>query len=419
MSSSNYDNSNGSFELIPDGTITSVPEFYAASCRCGLKRSDKSDICIIYTPLDTCCSGVFTKNKFPAAPVTVCRELLKKTSNVKAVVVNSGVANACTGEHGYADALKMVDIASSCLNVNKENVLISSTGVIGKQLPMKKIEEGIRCCSESLSPDGGHGAAGAILTTDKAKKEIAVKIIADADSNSASGIVIGGIAKGSGMIAPNMATMLCFAATNVKISKDLLGRLLVEGVENSFNSITVDGCQSTNDMVLIQANGQSGVEIKNEGSKYYNKFKNALFFILQDLAKKIVKDGEGATKLIEINITGAASKKGAKEIGMGIANSLLFKTAMFGKDLNWGRINAAIGSTDCYVDPDKVDVYLDDILIVKSGIGIDFDKRHADKIMKNDEIKFTVNLNIGSEERKIWTTDISYDYVKINSLYRT
>ena len=457
MSDSKYDNSDDSFEIIPDGTITSVPEFYASSYNCGIKKTKKDDICIIYTPLDTCCSGVFTTNKFLAAPVIVCRKQLKNTRNIKAVVVNSGIANACTGNQGYNSTLKTVDLAADYLNIKKENILVSSTGIIGKQLPMEKIEKGIRNCSKNLSSDGGHRAAGAILTTDKVKKEIAVRIKVSNTNNSDDSyysynnknnkdiinssnsgsninnssssvissnennkdIIIGGIAKGSGMVAPNMATMLCFISTNVKVSKDLLDRLLVEGVENSFNSITIDGCQSTNDMVLIQANGQSSIEIKNEDSKYYDKFKNALFFVLQNLAKKMVKDGEGATKLIEINVIGAESKKDAKEIGMAIANSMLFKTAMFGEDLNWGRINTAVGSTDCGTNPDKLDIYFGDVLIVKDGVGINFNNKYTDKFIKNDEIEFTVDLNAGKEKRKIWTTDLSYDYVKINSFYRT
>ena len=416
--SNNKGNSRKYFEIIPHGTITSVPEFYAASCHCGVKKGKKDDICVIYTPLKTCCSGVFTTNKFLAAPVIICKEQLNNSRNIKAIVINSGIANACTGKKGNINAKKTIELAAKYLNIKKGNILISSTGIIGHQLPMEKIKNGIKYCSKNLNRDGGHNAAKAILTTDKVKKEIAVEVKIN-DNHKRGNIIIGGIAKGSGMIAPNMATMLCFVSANVKISRNVLDGLLEEGVEKSFNSITIDGCQSTNDMVIIQTNGQSGIEINNKYDKYFNEFRNALFFILKSLAKKLVKDGEGATKLIEISVIGARSKIDAKEVGMKIANSILFKTAIFGEDLNWGRIAAAIGSTDCSVNSDKVDLYIGDTLISKSGKEINFNKKHADKFIKKDEIKFTIDLNIGEKECKIWTTDLSYDYIKINSLYRS
>lgn len=419
MSYKNYSESenfgNDDFEIIAGGTITSVPEFYAASCHCGIKRSRKDDLCIIYTPLDTCCSGVFTTNKFLAAPVIVCKEQLKNSRNIKAIVVNSGIANACTGATGYNNAIKTIYLASKYLNIDKDEVLVSSTGVIGKQLPMDKIERGVKICSKNLSRSGGHNAARAILTTDKYEKEVAVRIKVDGNED----IIIGGIAKGSGMIAPNMATMLSFISTNVNIPDHLLDSLLLRGVDESFNCITIDGCQSTNDMVMIQTNSSSKIEIKSKNDKYFNKFKNALFFVLKDLSRKIVKDGEGATKLIEINVINARSKADARKLSMGVANSMLFKTAMFGEDLNWGRINAALGSADCYFEPNKVDIYIGEILIVKGGEGVKFNKKLADKLLKKKDITFTINLNAGKEKSKVLTTDLSYDYVKINSLYHT
>jgi len=403
------------FNIINNGTITSVPGFYAAACHCGVKGSGKPDMCIIYTPEGSTCSGVFTTNKFLAAPVIVTKEQLKKTRNIKAIVINSGIANACTGELGYKNARKTIEIASQYLGVEKKNIIVSSTGVIGRQLPMDKIEEGIRQCACKLSGTDGHSAAEAILTTDLVAKEIAVSIKVEGGSD----IIIGGIAKGSGMIEPNMATMLSFITTNVKIPKNLLDEILSDEVGRSFNSITVDGCQSTNDMVIVIANSKSNVEIKNKKDKYYKKFKNALSLVMKDLAKKIVLDGEGATKLIELKVINAKNKVDAKKLALAVANSNLFKTAMFGQDLNWGRINVAMGSVDCDFDPEKVDIYIGDVLIVKNGMGVEFDRIYTEKLMKEKEVKFTVDLSYGKEEFSVLTTDMSFDYIKINALYHT
>lgn len=403
------------FNIINNGTITSVPGFYAAACHCGIKSSEKPDMCIIYTPEDSTCSGVFTTNKFLAAPVIVTKEQLKKTRNIKAIVINSGIANACTGELGYRNARKTIEIASQYLGVKKKNIIVSSTGVIGRQLPMDKIEEGIKQCACKPGSIDGHGAAGAILTTDLVAKEIAVSIEVEGGSD----IIIGGIAKGSGMIEPNMATMLSFITTNVKIPKNLLDEILSDEVGRSFNSITVDGCQSTNDMVIVIANSKSNVEIKNKKDKYYKKFKNALSLVMKDLAKKIVLDGEGATKLIELKVINAKNKVDAKKLALAVANSNLFKAAMFGQDLNWGRINAAMGSVDCDFDPEKVDIYIGDVLIVKNGIGVEFDRIYTEKLMKEKEVKFTVDLSYGKDEFSVLTTDLSFDYIKINALYHT
>lgn len=408
-------NANSNFNIINNGTITSVPGFYASACHCGLKGSGKPDICIICTPRGSACSGVFATNKFLAAPVVVTKGQLKKNGNIKAIVVNSGIANACTGQPGYRNAIKTIEFAARHLGIDKENILVSSTGVIGKQLPMDKIEEGIRQCSTKLSTTGGHSAAEAILTTDLVTKEIAVIIKVEGGKD----IVIGGIAKGSGMIEPHMATLLSFIATNVKISKKFLDKILLEEAENSFNSITVDGCQSTNDMVIVMANSESGVCLENEKSKYYREFKSAFSYVMKDLARKIVLDGEGATKLIEIRVVNAKSKVDAKKLAMGVANSNLFKTAMFGQDLNWGRINSALGSVDCDFNPEKVDIYISDVLIIKDGMKAEFESTYADKLMKEKEIKFTVNLNYGNEEFSVLTADLSFDYIKINALYRT
>jgi len=246
----NKEKNNKYYKTVKGGTITSVPGFFAGSCNCGLKNSGKPDLCIIYTPQTSVCSGVFTTNKFQAAPVVFDREKLQNNSGVRAIIVNSGIANACTGKTGMENTVRTAMIASELMGIKKDEVMIASTGVIGSQLPMDKIEDGIKKSYTALSPDGGSGAAEAILTTDLAKKEIAVKIILDEGKE----IFIGGISKGSGMIEPNMATMLAFIGTDAKISKSLLDRALISANQVSFNSISVDGCQSTNDMVLVMAN---------------------------------------------------------------------------------------------------------------------------------------------------------------------
>ncbi len=403
------------FKIIKGGTITTVPGFCASACHCGIKNSKKPDICIIYAEEGSTCSGVFTTNKFSAAPVLVTKEQLGKAVNIKAVVINSGVANACTGKPGYINAKKTVNIAAKYLNIGSENIIVSSTGVIGKQLSMDRIEQGIKECSGKLSSKGGHDAAEAILTTDLTAKEIAVCI----NVKEGRDIIIGGIAKGSGMIEPNMATLLVFIATNTGISKNLLSKLLHEETGKSFNSITIDGCQSTNDMLVVMTNSQSGVYIKNKNSKYYNDFKNAFSYVMKDLAEKIVLDGEGATKLIRIKIVNALDMSCAKKLAFKVANSNLFKCAMFGQDLNWGRINSALGSVDCDFNPDKVKIYIDNILIVENGMGAGFEMAEVKKLMKDKEIKFTVDLNCGHKNFEVLTADLSFDYIKINALYRT
>ncbi|MBN2073872.1 MAG: bifunctional glutamate N-acetyltransferase/amino-acid acetyltransferase ArgJ [Actinobacteria bacterium] len=402
-------------DIIDDGTITDVTGFFAAGCHCGIKMSGKPDFCIIYTERDSTCSGVFTRNKYLAAPVAVTMEQISKGSHFRAIVVNSGIANACTGRQGYDNAKKTIELSGRYLKIDTGRILVSSTGVIGNQLPMEKVEKGVRSCSAGLSREGGHKAAEAILTTDLVKKEIAVK----AASMEGSYMTVGGIAKGSGMIEPNMATMLAFIGTDVHITKELLHSALKEEIAFSFNSITVDGCESTNDMVLVMANGAGGVIIKNKDENY-RTFKKLMGFVLKDLAKKIVMDAEGATKFIEIEVANAKNNIQAKKLAKSVANSNLFKAAAFGKDLNWGRINAAIGSAEgCEFEPYMVDVYLNKELIVKNGIGTDISKEKAKKIMEPEHLKFLMDFNNGKGHSVVWTSDLSLDYVKINALYRT
>ena len=408
-------NKNNNYEILKDGTITSVPGFFAGSTSCGLKNSGKRDICIIYTPETSVCSGVFTTNKFQAAPVIIDRQKIQENCGIRAIVVNSGIANACTGKTGIENTIKTAKIVSDIMGIKEHEVLVSSTGVIGKQLPMEKIENGIKKSCTDLDTDGGSNAAEAILTTDLAKKEIAVKI----DLGKGKEIVIGGIAKGSGMIEPNMATMLAFISTDAKISKSLLDKALKNANETSFNSISVDGCQSTNDMVIVMANGNSGIKIDEGTREEYKKLTMGLTYLMKCLAKKIVMDGEGATKFIEIAVSGAVNDLQAKKSALKIANSNLFKTAIFGQDLNWGRINAALGASGCEMDPDIIDIFLGGEMIVKNGIGIAIDKDKGKKLLTEKEIKIAIDLKYGKGAWTIWTSDLSFDYIKINALYHT
>lgn len=411
----NKEKNNNFYKTLENGTITSVPGFFAGSTSCGLKNSGKHDICIIYTPETSVCSGVFTTNKFQAAPVILDRQKIQENCGIRAIVVNSGIANACTGKTGMENTVKTAKIASDIMGVKEHEVLVSSTGVIGKQLPMEKIENGIKKSYAALDPEGGSSAAEAILTTDLIKKEIAVKI----DLGEGKEIIIGGIAKGSGMIEPNMATMLAFIGTDAKISKSLLDKALIDANQVSFNSISVDGCQSTNDMVIVMANGDSGIVIDEEKSDDHQKFVAGLIFVMKYLAKKIVMDGEGATKFIEIKISGASDELQAKKSALKIANSNLFKTAIFGQDLNWGRINAALGASGCEMDPDMVDISFGGEMIVKNGIGLAIKKDKGKKLLSKKEIKIAIDLKYGKGEWTVWTSDLSFDYIKINALYHS
>ncbi|MCE5329193.1 bifunctional glutamate N-acetyltransferase/amino-acid acetyltransferase ArgJ [bacterium] len=403
------------FEIIEDGTITSVPQFFAQAIHSGVRRSRKDDLSIIYTPLDTVSTAVFTTNKFCAAPVIVCKEQLANSRNIKAIIINTGIANACTGEQGIKNARDIISAASKYLKLNYENITVASTGLIGKQLPVEKITHGIKEMAGSLDREGGHRAAKSILTIDKNPKEIAIRIKTVENKD----IIIGAIGKGSIMVAPNMATTLCFIATNAAIKPEILDELLSTNVEYSFNSITIDGCQSTNDMVFIQNNGESGIEINSTESKYYHLFRNGLIHVLEEMAKKVVLDGEGASKFIEIEILNARNRDEAKKIGLKIANSILFKASVFGETINWGRIASAIGSVDVEFDINKVDLYMNDFLIFHDGMEISENMEPALPTMQNKDIKVKIDMNCGTVSSKIWTTDLTHDFVKASSHYRS
>ncbi|MDI3533659.1 MAG: glutamate N-acetyltransferase / amino-acid N-acetyltransferase [Thermosediminibacterales bacterium] len=395
-----------------DGDVCSPKGFKASGVLCGIKKS-KRDLAVIFSETPANSAAVFTQNKFAAAPLVVSKENLKN-GIAQAVVVNSGNANACTGTQGISNAKRMAELTAKLLRINSSDVLVASTGVIGVQLPMNKIEKGIKEAVKNLKTDGGKEAACAIMTTDTFQKTVAVKTeIGGAE------ITIGGIAKGSGMIHPNMATMLGFITTDVKITTSLLKKALKESVEKSFNMITVDGDTSTNDMVAVLANGLANNNVIETEGEDFEKFKSALDEVTVTLAKAIVRDGEGATKFIEVEVKGAETFEDAKTVAMAVANSNLVKTAFFGEDANWGRIVCAAGYSGANVVPEKLDLFVKDFKLVENGTPTDYSEEEVSEYLKNKELKITIDLGLGNQKATAWTCDLSYDYVKINGSYRT
>jgi glutamate N-acetyltransferase / amino-acid N-acetyltransferase len=400
------------FQFINEGTITSVQGIKAAGINCGIKKQ-KKDLALIISEVPCNAAGTFTLNKVVAAPLVISKNIINQQNKVKAILVNSGNANACTGTTGFSNALDSQSYCAKKLYINPNEVIISSTGVIGKQLQMEKLKSGIDNISNQISEEGGFDAADAILTTDLKRKSFAVKV-----KLSKVDITIGGICKGSGMIMPNMATMLAFLATDASLDQILLQKLLSSAVDNSFNKISVDGETSTNDMVILIENGLSKIEIK-EDTEDYNIFYEALLAICQEMAKAVAGDGEGATKLITISVNNAKTKNDADKIAKAVANSPLFKTAMNGNDANWGRILSVAGN--CGVDfiPEKVSIKFDDMPILEPNYNVCFDEDEAKKLLSKEKVTVSVDLDEGKESSTWWTCDFSEEYVKINSSYRT
>lgn len=400
------------FQFIENGSVTSPNGFKAAGIYCGIKKR-KKDLALIYSDYSCTAAGTFTMNKVKAAPLVISQNVIKLDKSVRAILINSGNANACTGESGYDDALKMQRWCAEKLNLLSTEVLISSTGVIGQKLPVEKIQTGLDEIIQSLSKDGGYDAAEAIMTTDTKIKSYAVRV------RLKSGVVtIGGICKGSGMIMPNMATMLGFISTDAIIEKDLLQTLLKGTVNDSFNKISVDGETSTNDMVILLANGSSGISII-ENSDDYPEFLSALKALTIEMAKSIVSDGEGATKLVTVKVSGTKTKSDANLIGKSIANSSLVKTAIHGADANWGRILSAAGQSGADFDPAKVSISFSNLPILLPNFTITLDEELASKILSQKEFEIHIDLGEGSEEATWWTCDLSEEYIKINADYRT
>jgi glutamate N-acetyltransferase / amino-acid N-acetyltransferase len=399
------------FQIIKEG-ITYPLGIKAAGISCGI-RLNKKDLALIYSDKLADAAAMYTTNKFKAAPLVVTEKNLSLSGGkLKAVLINSGIANACTGEKGLKDAWETVNYVSQGLNIKKEYVAVFSTGKIGEFLPLNKIKAGVEKAISGLDYVGGEEAAEAILTTDTRKKEVAVNFIIEGKE-----LRIGGMAKGSGMINPHMATMLGLVSSDISISQELLKSALQQVVEKTFNMISVDGDTSTNDMVVLMANGLAENRMIEEKDDNYYKFYQALYFVLEYLAKCIAKDGEGATKMIEVEVKNALSFAEAKKVAKAVINSPLVKTAIFGNDPNWGRILAAVGYSGAEVVADKVDLYLKE-KIVENGQPLEFSRQNIHEYLgSSKEIKIVIDLKMGEENATAWGCDLTYDYVKINTKY--
>ena len=393
--------------------VTLAKGFQAGGISAGIKNK-KRDVTIIYSEKKAVAAGVFTCNQVKAAPVYLCQEHLENP--IQAVVVNSGNANACTGEQGTKDARVMAKKTAEATGLQSREVMVSSTGVIGMPMPMDKINGGIAQAASALGVGEEYdlAAAQAIMTTDTVVKQSAFRC-----STGDGEFHIGGIAKGSGMICPNMATMLAFLTTDVKIERSLLQELFAEASDKSFNSITVDGVTSTNDTALILANGTAeGIEITRD-SEYLPVFKEMLIKICRELARKIVEDGEGITKVITLNIQGLKDEKSGRIMALSVLNSPLVKTAFYGEDANWGRILAALGYSGVQFEPEKVDIYIGPYQVAANGGSVPFNEEDMKKVLKDRDITVQINMKDGPAEVTAWGTDLSHEYISINADYRT
>ena len=395
-------------EAFPFNKIRGVRLAAVAS---GLKK-DSLDLALIELDENCVCSAVFTQSSFAAAPVLISREHLKDESS-RYILVNSGNANAATGNEGFKNAIRCCESVAEMAGLKKEAVLPFSTGVIGEPLNYQKIQNAIPSLFEKLALDGWVDVARAIVTTDTT-----IKISSQEIEIGDKAVKITGVAKGSGMIQPNMATMLSFLATDALIDKKVLDKIISEVCEKTFNRITVDGDTSTNDACVLISTGLSGVDCNN--SPKLDLVQEGVFQVMRDLAMAIVKDGEGATKFVEVRVKGGKTKLDSRNIAYSIANSPLVKTALFASDPNWGRLVMAVGKADASIDASKIDIHLNNLLLMKMGqIEKNYTEEKGFVEMKKPSIIITVNLNLGRYEEIVWTTDLSYDYVKINSEYRT
>lgn len=398
-----------------EGNITTPRGFKAASLRAGIKESRKrDDMTLLVSDRPATIAGTFTSNRVKAAPVKLCERNLI-WGQAQAVLINAGCANACTGEQGLHDAERMAELTAQTLGIAKNLVFVCSTGTIGIPLPMNKIEAALPSLAKALSTTGGNAAAEAILTTDLVKKEAAVTVTIDGRT-----VTVGGIAKGSGMIAPNMATMLAFITTDAAVDQRSLQDCLRHAVDHSFNRIVVDGDESTNDTVLLLANGEAGNTILQKKHPDWKRFCHAIETVCRELALKIVKDGEGATKFVTVTVTGAGTRHDARAAARAIAKSPLVKTAWNGGDPNWGRILAAIGYSGARVDENRVDITFDTVRAVKDGqAAADSSLKDLKAVYARKEFTVNVNLNAGKAEHTVYTCDLSRDYVAINAEYMT
>lgn len=403
-----------------NGGVTAPKGFLASGLNAGIKNQTKKDMAMVFSSTPCAAAGVFTTNLVKAAPVKWDKEIVTTSPYVQAVVVNSGIANACTGAEGLGYCADTAAEVAAALNIPKTAVLVASTGVIGKQLPIDKIKSGVTALSKVLgsSREDAKLAAEAIMTTDTKSKEVACTLELDGKQ-----VTVAGMCKGSGMIHPNMCTMLCFVTTDVAISHELLQKALSEDVVDTFNMISVDGDTSTNDTVLVMANGQAeNTPITKEG-KDYKTFCEALHFIMLELSKKIAGDGEGCTCLFEATVIGAKDKNQARTIAKSVVCSSLTKAAVFGHDANWGRILCAMGYSGAQFDPEVVDIWLESkagtIKIVENGIATDYSEETATKILSEEEVIAKMDIKEGNETATAFGCDLTYEYVKINGDYRS
>ncbi len=397
-----------------EGGITAVPGILASGIHGGIKASGKKDLALIYSSTPARAAAVFTTNQVKGAPVLVSMEHIKG-GTLQAIVASSGCSNVCTGEQGLRDAREMTTIVGELLKIPPSRVLVASTGVIGQPLPMDKIRAALPKLVKSLSPQGGPNAAEGIMTTDTRPKEAALRL----DVNGRP-VTIGGIAKGVGMIEPHLATMFGFVATDAVVSAEALDAALRRAVEGSFNRITVDGDQSTSDTVAILANGLAENQVLEKGSRGLRQFTRGLEALTQKLAKLLVADGEGATKLVTVQVKGARSRRDARLAARSVANSLLVKTAINGQDPNWGRITMALGKSPALVRADRVGIWFDDERVVTGGQlrpGARLDR--VREIMARPEFSIVIDLGLGRGEDHVWTCDLSEEYVRINAKYTT
>ncbi len=406
-------------EIIKGG-VTAAKGFRAASTAAGIKYQGRTDMAMIYAENPCKAAGTFTTNVVKAAPVKWDQEIVYHHPAAQAIVCNSGIANACTGEEGYGYCRETAKAAAEVLHVPENSVLVASTGVIGMQLPIEKLAAGVKQMAPELdgSLEAGNLAAKAIMTTDTVEKEAAVQVEIGGKT-----VTVGGMCKGSGMIHPNMCTMLSFVTTDVNISKELLQEALSESVKDTYNMVSVDGDTSTNDTVLLLAGGMAGNPEITEKNEDYEKFCQALNYVNTTLAKKIAGDGEGATALFEVKIIGAESKEQAVTLSKSVVSSSLTKAAIYGHDANWGRILCAMGYSGAKFDPEKVDLYFESragkIKIMENGVSTGYSEEEATKILSENEVTAIADVKMGDASATAWGCDLTYDYVKINADYRS
>ena len=403
-----------------DGGVTAAKGFEAASAAAGIKYQGRDDMALIYSETPCRAAGTFTTNVVKAAPVKWDQKIVAESPYVQAVVVNSGIANACTGAEGYGYCEETAKEAAKVFGVPENAVLVASTGVIGMQLPMDRLKKGISLLKEAkgTGAEKGTAAAKAIMTTDTVHKEIAVQVELGGKT-----VTIGGMCKGSGMIHPNMCTMLAFVTTDAAISKELLQRAVSADVKDTFNMISVDGDTSTNDTLLVLANGLAGNPEITEENEDYRAFAKALSEVNTYLAKKMAGDGEGATALFEVKIIGAETKEQAVTLSKSVVTSSLVKAAIYGHDANWGRILCAMGYSGAQFDPEKVDLFFESaagrIQIIENGVAVDYSEEEATRILSEPEVTAIADVKLGTESATAWGCDLTYDYVKINADYRS